>query len=110
MTTDLSQQFAGRYAVITGSTQGLGAATADLFQGANVAAIERLFRACKGAKEDGAHYFREIIITSESLFHVFLRSKKKPSEAAVIVCRNSANLGTVLVRARSCLRNIESSV
>ena len=35
----------------------VAAATADLFQGASVSAIERLFRKSRGQVEDGTQYF-----------------------------------------------------
>lgn len=88
----------------------VSAATADLFQGPNVTAIETLFRKARGQAEDGSHYFEEIIVFSKNLLHVFARCKKSPSQAVVFVCRVSANVGMVLVKSRAALADIEKSL
>ena len=88
----------------------VAAATADLFQGQSVTSIEKLFRKARGQGENGMHYFREIIVFSENLLHVFLRSKKKSDQAVVFVCRATANIGMALTKARQCLSDIEASV
>lgn len=87
----------------------VAAATADLFQGQNVTAIEKLFRKARGHAEDGTHYFKEIIVFSENLLHVFLRAKKKKDQAVVFVCRGSANVGMVLAKSRQALADVESA-
>jgi hypothetical protein len=88
----------------------VAAATADLFQGQSVTSIEKLFRKSRGQAESGVHYFREIIVFSENLLHVFLRSKKKSDQAVVFVCRSTANVGMVLTKSRLNLAEIEASV
>jgi len=88
----------------------VAAATADLFQGQSVTSIEKLFRKARGKGEDGTHYFREIIVNSENLLHVFLRSKKKSDQALVFVCRASANIGMVLTKSRQALAEVEAAV
>ena len=88
----------------------VAAATADLFQGKNVTAIERLFRKSRGQSEDGGHYFNEIIVFSSNLLHVFLRGKKHPDQAAVVICRGGANIGMVLSKARNLMAEIEAAV
>jgi hypothetical protein len=88
----------------------VAAATADLFQGQSVTSIEKLFRKSRGQQENGHHYFREIIVFSENLLHVFLRSKRKHDQAVVFVCRVSANIGMVLTKSRQCLSEVEASV
>jgi hypothetical protein len=88
----------------------VAAATADLFQGQSVTSIEKLFRKARGQGENGMHYFREIIVFSENLLHVFLRSKKKHDQAVVFVCRATANIGMALTKARQSLAEIEASV
>lgn len=88
----------------------VSAATADLFQGPNVTAIEKLFRKARGHAEDGSHYFEEIVVFSKNLIHVFLRCKKASNQAVVFVCRGSANIGMVLVKSRSAVVEIEKSV
>lgn len=88
----------------------VAAATADLFQGQNVTSIERLFRKSRGQPEDGSHYFKEIIVFSENLLHVFLRAKQKKDQAVVFVTRASANIGMVLAKARQSLSEVESEV
>jgi len=88
----------------------VAAATADLFQGASVTTIEKLFRKSRGQPEDGSHYFKEIIVFSENLLHVFLRCKRIPQQAVVFVCRSSANVGMVLAKSRLALGEIEASL
>lgn len=86
----------------------VAAATADLFQGKSVSTIEKLFRKSRGQGEDGRHYFNEIIVISENLLHVFLRSKKHANQAAVFVTRATANIGMVLSKSRVALGEIEA--
>jgi hypothetical protein len=87
----------------------LAAATADLFQGPNVQAIEKLFRTARGVPENGHHYFQEIIVNSDNLIHVFLRGKKQ-QQVATFVCRKGANLGMVLTKSRMAMPEIEASL
>jgi hypothetical protein len=87
----------------------LAAATADLFQGPSVVAIERLFRSARGVPEDGHHYFQEMIVNSDNLIHVFLRGKRQ-QQVATYVCRKGANLGMVLTKARMALPEIEAAL
>ena len=88
----------------------VAAATADLFQGQSVTSIEKLFRKSRGQTEDGNHYFREIVVFSENLLHIFIRAKKKTDQAVVFVCRASANIGMVLTKSRGSIGDIEASV
>jgi hypothetical protein len=88
----------------------VAAATADLFQGQSVTSIEKLFRKSRGQAENGSHYFKEIMVFSENLLHVFLRSKKKPDQAVVFVCRASANIGMALTKSRQSLLDVEAAV
>ena len=87
----------------------VAAATADLFQGSSVTSIEKLFRKSRGQSEDGTHYFQEIMVYSDNLIHVFLRSKKNQQQAAVFVCRVTANLGMVITKARGSVGAIEAT-
>lgn len=88
----------------------VSAATADLFQGTNVTAIEKMFKKARGIKDDGHHYFQEMIVFSDNLLHVFIRGKKNPEHVAVFVSRKSANIGMMLAKARLALGSLESSV
>lgn len=88
----------------------VSAATADLFQGSNVVAIEKLFKKARGLKDDGNHYFQEIVVFSENLLHVFMRCKGMDDHAVVVVCRKSANIGMVLTKSRLTLSTVESSL
>jgi hypothetical protein len=86
----------------------VAAATADLFQGRSVTAIEKMFRKSRGHGEDGRHYFHEIVVMSDNLLHVFERSKKNSNHAAVFVTRASANIGMVLSKSRQLMRELET--
>lgn len=89
----------------------LAAATADLFQGSNVVAIENLFKRARGLPEnDGHHYFQEMIVNSDNLVHLFLRAKSNPEHVACFVCRKSANLGMALTKARSSMPAVEAAL
>jgi len=87
----------------------VAAATADLFQGQNVTGIEKMFRNSRGVAEDGDHYFNEILVFSENLLHVFLRSSKASDQAVIFVCRASANVGMALTKSRQALGSIENA-
>ncbi|HEC19372.1 MAG TPA: hypothetical protein ENI97_08510 [Gammaproteobacteria bacterium] len=88
----------------------VAAATADLFQGSNVSLIESMFKKARGVDNDGHHYFQEIIINSDNLIHVFMRSKANEEHVVCYVCRKSANLGMVLTKARSSLPSLEAAM
>ena len=86
----------------------VSAATADLFQGTNVVAIEKMFKKSRGTT-DNMHYFQEILVFSTNLLHVFLRGKKHHDHAVVFVCRGNANIGMVIAKARMQLATLEAA-
>ncbi len=89
----------------------VSAATADLFQGSNVVAIEKSFKKARGLDpNDNHHYFQELIVFSDNLLHVFMRGKKYPDHAVVFVCRKNANIGMVLTKSRMNLGKLEDSL
>lgn len=88
----------------------VAAATAELIQGSTVTAIEKLFRRTRGVKDDGKHYFQEMLVFSESLLHVFVRARSNQDHIACFVCRKSANVGMVLTKARKAMPTIESAI
>ncbi len=85
----------------------VAAATGEMFQGANVSAIERMFKQIRGVRDDGHHYFQEIIVNSDNLIHVFLRGKRNENNVLVLVCRVKANLGMVMAKARIGMEEVE---
>lgn len=88
----------------------VAAATADMFQGTNVVAIEKMFKKSRGLPADNFHYFQEMLVFSTNLIHVFLRGKKNTDHALVLVCRASANVGMVIAKARMSLGSVEAAV
>jgi len=84
----------------------VAAATTDLFQGSNVVAIEQMFKKARGVTT-AEHYFREIIVLSQNLLHIFARGKKKDAQVLVVVTRVSANLGMALTKTRAALSAVE---
>jgi hypothetical protein len=87
----------------------VAAATADLFQGPNVTAIEALFKKARGV-ETSRHYFQEIIVNSDNLIHVFMRGRKYNDYVAVFICRNTVNFGLMVAKARLALPSIEEAM
>lgn len=88
----------------------LAAATADMFQGTNVVTIEKMFKKSRGLKDDGHHYFNEMIVNSDNLIHIFLRGKKNEEQVLGLVCRKSANLGMAITKARSLVPEVEAAL
>lgn len=88
----------------------LAAATADLFQGPNVVAIEDMFKKSRGMEDDEHHYFQEMLIFSDNLLHVFLRTKKYPDHVICFVTRKSANVGMVLTKSRMMVSDLEEAL
>lgn len=77
----------------------VSAATKDLFEGDNVTNIENTFKKIRGV-DTSERYFKEIIVMSTNLVHLFARLKSNQSVVLVIVCRTDMNLGLGLMKTR----------
>ncbi|MEU8815443.1 hypothetical protein [Actinoplanes sp. NPDC048796] len=88
----------------------LAAATFDLFQGRNVTMIEDIWKARRGVPNDDHHYFQEILVHSDNLVHVFLRSPVSQDIVAVVVCRRTANTGMLLAQARIVMKQLDAGL
>ena len=87
----------------------LAAATFDIFQGRNVVMIEEIFNQRRGVRT-AEHYFQEILINSQNLVHLFMRSQTNAEIVAVVVCRRTVNIGMLFAQARLVMRRLESEV
>ncbi|MCO1658661.1 hypothetical protein [Pseudonocardia humida] len=87
----------------------LAAATADLFEGRTITQIEQMWREQRGSLEDGGHYFQEILIYSNNLVHLFIRSPSNPEIVAAVVCRRNVNIGMFFATARHAVRELEEA-
>jgi len=88
----------------------VAAATADMFQGKTVRDIDRHFHKSRGGSGDAPHYFKEFLVFSDNLIHVFLRTKKYPDHVVVFCCRGSANVGMVLAKSRAQIDNLADAI
>lgn len=82
----------------------VAAATKDLFEGDNVTNIENTFKRVRGVSTS-ERYFKEIIVLSTNLLHIFARLKRFESAVVVVVCRVDANIGLALMKMRSITTN-----
>jgi hypothetical protein len=85
----------------------LAAATFDLFQGRNVTIIQDVFTG-RGATSD-RHYFQEMVVNSDDLVHLFLRSAHHQDLVAVVVCRRVTNIGMLFAQARLVLKQMDAA-
>ena len=85
----------------------LAAATFDLFQGRNVVMIEDIFKARRGTPGD-RHYFQEIVVNSDNLVHLFLRSAQNQDVVAVVVCPRAASVGMLFAQARIVMKQLDA--
>lgn len=86
----------------------VAAATADLFQGKNVVQIESLWKQFRGVAE-GGNYFKEILVNSDNLVHLFMRSASDPEVAAVIICTRKVSIGMLFAQARAVMRVFDAT-
>jgi hypothetical protein len=86
----------------------VAAATAHLFEGRNVRQIEALWKQYRGQAE-GGHYFKEILVNSDHLVHLFMRSTSDPDIAAVVICTREVIVGMLFAQARQVMREYEAA-
>lgn len=77
----------------------VAAATKDLFEGDNVTAIENTFKRVRGVQTT-ERYFKEIMVMSTNLLHIFARLKRFEAAVVVVVCRADTNIGLALMKMR----------
>jgi hypothetical protein len=85
----------------------LAAATADLFQGKTVVQIEQAWKGLRGVTED-RHYFQEVLVNSDNLVHLFLRSKSNPDLVAAIICNHDVNIGMLFAQGRQVMKGLDT--
>jgi hypothetical protein len=86
----------------------VAAATGDLFQGKNVMQIEALWKQVRGVA-DGGNYFKEILVNSDNLVHLFMRSGSNPDVVVVIICRRQVSIGMLFAQARQVMRDFDAT-
>ncbi|MEV6274882.1 hypothetical protein [Nocardia sp. NPDC051832] len=77
----------------------LAAATLELFQGRNVVMIEGIWKERRGVRSE-QHYFQEILVNSDNLAHLFIRTPSRDDIVVVVVCRKAVNVGMLFAQAR----------
>ncbi|WP_157573728.1 hypothetical protein [Nocardia jejuensis] len=83
----------------------LAAATLDLFQGRNVVMIEDIWKERRGVQQE-SHYFQEILVNSDNLTHLFVRTESRDDVVIVVVCRKAVNVGMLFAQTRRVLKDI----
>lgn len=58
---------------------------------------------------DTGHYFNEILVNSENLVHLFLRSRTNPDIVAVVICTRQVNVGMLFAQARRVFKELENA-
>ena len=86
----------------------VAASTAHLFEGRNVVQIEGLWKQYRGQTE-GGHYFKEILVNSDHLVHLFMRSTSDADIAAVVICTREVSIGMLFAQARQVMREYETA-
>ena len=81
----------------------LAAGTKELFEGDMSMMIDRTFKKSRGDSKKEP-YFKEIIVNSKNLIHLFMRVPAMPNVVATVVCRIDANLGLVVTKGRAIVK------
>jgi hypothetical protein len=81
-----------------------------MFQGTNIAALERIFKKAQGMKDDGRHHLQEMTIFSDNLLHVLLRGKLHQDHVGVFIARKTPLIGRLLATARLAMPALEATL
>ena len=87
----------------------LAAATVDLLQGRTVVQVEELWRERRGGSTGlvgDRHYFQEVLVQSDNLVHLFMRSQSNEDLVGVVVCRRPVNVGLLFTMARQGMHEL----
>jgi hypothetical protein len=86
----------------------LAAATVDLLQGRTVVQVENMWRERRGTDGD-RHYFQEVLVQSDNLVHLFLRSESNQDLVGVVICRRPVNVGMLFTMARQGMHELHDA-
>ena len=86
----------------------VAAATAELFDGRSITQIETLWKQARG-DAGGGHYFKEILVNSDNLVHLFMRSMSNPEIASVVICTRKVSIGMLFAQARQVMREFDAA-
>ncbi len=70
--------------------------------------IEDIWKQQRGVQSD-RHYFQEILVNSDNLVHLFMRSASNQDLVAVVVCRRQVNIGMLFAQARMVMKQLEDN-
>jgi hypothetical protein len=84
----------------------LAAATVDLLQGRTVVQVENMWNERRGDAARDRHYFQEVLVQSDNLVHLFLRSQSNEDLVGVVVCRRPVNVGLLFTMARQGMHEL----
>ncbi|WP_088312679.1 hypothetical protein [Kineosporia sp. R_H_3] len=84
----------------------LASATTNLFQGRSVSDIEKMWQNRRGRGNTTDHQFQEILLHSDHLVHLFVRSATVTDLVVAVICRRSANLGLLLSVGRQAVGHL----
>jgi len=84
----------------------VSAATKEMFEGENVTIVENIFKKVRGVTSN-ERYFKEIVVFSKNLIHYFGRCPNNERVVMVIVTSMDANIGMVLMKSRSIVKELK---
>ena len=89
----------------------LAATTSDFFRSPHVVTIDKLLSKAKIDSEDDEDTpFREFIVLSQNLIHLFVRGKRYPDHVLLSVTPSNVNLGLVLHKTHGAVDVIEAAL
>jgi len=87
----------------------LAAATTELFHASTVTSIERMDLEHADARASRRDALQQVIVASEHVLYVFLRSRRSHDLVIAALCQADANLGIALLSAREALKQLDGA-